>query len=287
MEQEANNGQSDFDAFARAFGQSEQEPKREEDSEEQDGDNPSLDQQEDNSPKYKVVVNGVESEVPLKELVAGYQRQQDYTHKTQELSSRNKELAEFQGSVQQKYQEAATFLDALIQVAQAPLKTEDELLHIALTDPQKAQRLELEQRLHRRQIDQLMAKRQQLQTEQEQLQLHYGERFLRDNHPHLLQPETKTAIATYLTGSGYKPQELNGLTDPRAIVIAEKAMKWDELQKKSAQIKKGLTPEKTLQPTGAQPQPKQSRAFNDRKQRLRQTGSIRDAAKVFNHIVKF
>lgn len=43
---------------------------------------------------YKVVVSGQEIEVPLTELVNGYQRQADYTKKTQELSGREKKLNE-------------------------------------------------------------------------------------------------------------------------------------------------------------------------------------------------
>lgn len=41
---------------------------------------------------YKVVVSGQEIEVPLTELVNGYQRQADYTKKTQELSAKEKKL---------------------------------------------------------------------------------------------------------------------------------------------------------------------------------------------------
>ena len=41
---------------------------------------------------YRVMVDGNESEVPLSELLAGYQRQQDYTRKTQELSESRKKF---------------------------------------------------------------------------------------------------------------------------------------------------------------------------------------------------
>ena len=46
--------------------------------------------------KYKIVVDGNEVEVPLTELINGYQRQSDYTRKTQELAKarerQNKEI---------------------------------------------------------------------------------------------------------------------------------------------------------------------------------------------------
>lgn len=41
-----------------------------------------------------VKIDGVEQQVPLEEAVAGYQRQQDYTRKTQEVASRGEQLAQ-------------------------------------------------------------------------------------------------------------------------------------------------------------------------------------------------
>jgi len=51
--------------------------------------------------KYvKVIVDGDEVEVPLKEALSGYQRQADYTRKTQELSEQRKQV-QFATAIQQ------------------------------------------------------------------------------------------------------------------------------------------------------------------------------------------
>lgn len=44
------------------------------------------------SPTYKITVDGEEIEVPLDELLNGYQRQADYTRKTQELAQQRERL---------------------------------------------------------------------------------------------------------------------------------------------------------------------------------------------------
>jgi len=46
--------------------------------------------QEPKEPMYKIVVDGKDVEVPVSELTRGYQRQQDYTRKTQELAEARK-----------------------------------------------------------------------------------------------------------------------------------------------------------------------------------------------------
>ena len=93
----------------------------------------------------KVQVDGQEVVIPLKEAIAGYQRQSDYTRKTQELSEQRKQV-----------QFAATLADALekdptttLQMLQKhysvntePQQVEDEYL-----DPSEKQIRSLEQRL--------------------------------------------------------------------------------------------------------------------------------------------
>jgi type II secretory pathway component PulF len=54
--------------------------------------------------KYvSVQVNGEEVQVPLKEALSGYQRQADYTRKTQELSEQRRQV-QFGGALQEALQ---------------------------------------------------------------------------------------------------------------------------------------------------------------------------------------
>jgi hypothetical protein len=292
MSTEVTNDQSTDDIFERiANGGKPPETKEPESEEVDEQEADSLDDldapDDENEPKHKVVVDGQEFEVPLKELVAGYQRQEDYTRKTQETARISQEAAKFYESAQQGYTQAISTLETLTQIVQTPMVSEQELLQIALQDPAKAQRIQIEQRLHSKQIEQLNAQKQALKQQQDALALRNGQQYLQQKAQHLLKPETQTAVATYLTTTGYTPQELNELYDPRALIIAEKAMKWDDLQKKRDEVRKSVKPvvEKTMQATGAAPQPKQPRVIQEERQRFRKSGSLRDAAPVFKRFV--
>lgn len=53
-------------------------------------------------------IDGEEQEIPLSEAMQGYQRQQDYTRKTQELASQRRELEQTQEQYAQQLEMLAT-----------------------------------------------------------------------------------------------------------------------------------------------------------------------------------
>ena len=58
-----------------------------------DTSNPS-ESSEDNGPSYTVTIDGEQMDVSQSELINGYQRQADYTRKTQELATERERLAQ-------------------------------------------------------------------------------------------------------------------------------------------------------------------------------------------------
>lgn len=76
--------------------------------------------------RYRVKIDGDEFEVDVNELVNGYQRQQDYTRKTQELAAerqRLETLAKFEAALETNPQAA---LEALAKAYQVQLSTPNE-----------------------------------------------------------------------------------------------------------------------------------------------------------------
>ena len=55
---------------------------------------------EDNGPSYTVTIDGEQMDVSQSELINGYQRQADYTRKTQELATERERLAQGEAIVQ-------------------------------------------------------------------------------------------------------------------------------------------------------------------------------------------
>lgn len=87
-------------------------------------------------PKYKVKVDGVEEEKTLDELINGYQRQKDYTTKTQEVAGQRRELdTEREALAQQKEK-----IDKVIEQLQILSGTKPQE-----TVPQNSQKLFYEQ----------------------------------------------------------------------------------------------------------------------------------------------
>lgn len=64
-----------------------------------DTSNPS-ESSEDNGPSYTVTIDGEQMDVSQSELINGYQRQADYTRKTQELATERERLAQGEAIVQ-------------------------------------------------------------------------------------------------------------------------------------------------------------------------------------------
>lgn len=110
----------------------------------EDGEKPaSEDAKQQPGLKFKVPVKGEDGadqtiEVDEKELVAGYQRHADYTRKTQELSSKEREVT---AQVATRLQEGQTYYLQQAQMAHnavrqlAGLRSADEMAQLASTDP--------------------------------------------------------------------------------------------------------------------------------------------------------
>lgn len=125
--------------------------------------------------KYvKVVVDGEEVEVPLKEALSGYQRQADYTRKTQELSEQRKQV-QFASAIQQALDndplQTIELLKGHYGINQATDDFEEDDLFI---DPMEKQYKQLESRL--RSFEERQAY-EELERTINSLQTKYGEDF--------------------------------------------------------------------------------------------------------------
>lgn len=91
----------------------------------------------------------------------------------------------------------------------------------------------------------------------------------------------KREIVTYLRSYGYQDQELATAMDHRALVIADKARKWDALQKKGAVEKKKVVKlgKKVLKPGARQGKAEATQQAQQAvRKRLKKSGRIDDAA---------
>jgi len=120
----------------------------------------------------KLTVDGEEIEVPLSEALSGYQRQADYTRKTQELAEQRRQV-QFAAALQEALQnDPASTVELLSQhygVNQKPTSEEDEFL-----DPVEKQYRQLETRIQAFEQEKAMR---ELENQIESLSRRYGELF--------------------------------------------------------------------------------------------------------------
>lgn len=123
--------------------------------------------------RVRLPVNGEEIEVPLSEALAGYQRQADYTRKTQEIAEQRKEV-QFASAIQQALQnDPAGTIQLLTEhygINQQQASDEDDLY----ADPTERQMRQLESRV--RSFEEAQAL-QELERTITTLQSKYGEDF--------------------------------------------------------------------------------------------------------------
>lgn len=216
-------------------------------------------------PVYKVKVRGEELEVPLSELLNGYSRTEDYKAKTAEVAEQRRALAtEYADKLEQQVQ-LFTSLDPILQAAQNidwnQLAAEDPTAYVQF----KAQYDSRVQALQQAQ-QQIVAARQETEAKQAQeLQSYYMQQreALVAARPELSDPAKLNAfgekVANYLNGLGFTPQEIAQTNDHRALLVAEKARMWDELQKAKTTAEAKKVPPKsapTLKPKAAEPNPR-------------------------------
>lgn len=255
-----------------------------------------VDEQQEAAPKapetYRVKVDGEEVEVTLEELQKGYSRTADYTRKTMQTAEQRKALEAEQAAARQEREQYQQMLGALaVTLKQQEVAPPDEALR--QSDPVEFsirwadyQRRQEQQRL-------VQAEQQRLQQQahlerQQAMQGHLAreQELLVSAIPEWSDAERaraeKQAIAKFAQANGYRDEELKNLFDHRAVVLMRKAMLYDQLtQTKPAPAK----PATRVLPPGTGNAARPASEVTRSKQRLAQTGRIRDAAAVFEKML--
>jgi len=204
--------------------------------------------------KAKITVDGEEVEVTVDEALKGYMRQQDYTRKTMEASTQLTQAQALKAQVEQEVGNRLNQLDVLsAALYQELVGDQKELAQLIESNPQEYLRRQAQMANKSALINQIAQKRHEVQSqainEQARAQaelLEKSNKMLATVIPEWKDPGKRASIqqdiAKTLTEAGYSRQELNGLVDHRALLIARKAALWDKSQALAA---KKTTPART------------------------------------------
>ena len=201
----------------------------------------------DEPAKFKVKVDGKELEVTQDELLAGYSRQGDYSKKTAELAQQRQQLEQAAQAVAAERQQYQAHLAQMAQALGAQLQDQSKIdwQHLLNNDPQEylKQRHLFETRQAalqnaQRAQQQALSEAQQAQVQQHHQRLQSEQQALLDKLPDWKDADKAKAeqaqISVYLKSSGFNDDEVNGVSDHRAVLMARKAMLYDALQAKAA-----------------------------------------------------
>ena len=240
----------------------------EQEEEEVEGEDPEAEQEEevaeeqaDDDPEYEWEAGGQTFKVKQSELRAGYMKDADYRRKTAEVAEQRRQVEQVAQQVQQQRQMYATQLDVYLGSLHKELVGSQPDPKLIEDDPQEFMRQQAAYNTRAQQFQQAMQYRQAVAAHQQQDEqralaetIEQENRLLLDKMPELREEKTRTAafsdVAKFLSGLGYSPEELNQLTDHRALMVAMKAAKYDQLQAAKAKQAKPPVP-KPVRPGAA------------------------------------
>jgi len=240
-----------------------------------------------------VTVDGKTREIPLEEAAKGYQRQEDYTRKTQALAEERKALKSEAASVQQERAQYAQLLTALSQQLEH-VATQEPDQTLLDTDPIEYFRREKVWRDSREKLQAAQFEAQRVQALQQQEQERSIQDIVKSSREKLLEAvpawkdtkrweQDKPKILEYGRSVGFSDEELGQAYDHRAVVLLNKARLYDELVSKKLTPVQKQTP-KPLQ-AGSDSSTRTVSSSTRAKQRLAKTGSVKDAAAVFENFI--
>jgi hypothetical protein len=245
----------------------------------------------------EVDVDGYKVSLPKEKadkLQAERLMQADYTKKTMAAAEERKAAeAEIQRASQERQQYAQNLQRMQVQLETA-LQSQQQIdwEQLIADNPQEALRQQHLMQVRQAQLQQNYVEQQRVTQAMQAEQAQRFSQYLSAQREELLaklpewKDETKAKaqkaeLADYLMKQGYDPQAIGNVSDAKAVVLAVKAMKYDQMvQKAQVAAKKVATlPTKVEQPgTGANPGlDRRTSAFN----RLSKSGKVEDAAAVF------
>lgn len=268
------------------------------DSEEESSDDEAEEKADDDKPEETVItleIEGQEVKFTKEELKSGVLRQADYTRKTQALAEERKQ---FQSVVEQATEQEKVYAQLLPVMVQRMQQFMPQPPSPELIDTDPSAYLKQKER-YEREIGDLQAAQAEMQRmqakstgeQEQQLQAYVAQNA--QLLPELI-PEWKDAknyerdrsrLRDFLKGRNFNDQEIDQAYDARIVALAYDAMRWREL--KNSKPKQSEPLEKALKPNAPAPKPMntQTKAALDARKRLKQTGSIRDAASVFESLI--
>jgi len=247
-----------------------------------------------------------ESSVTFDEMRRGYQREADYTRKTQELSNTRKQFEEYSSQQHQALQQQQNEAQAAMSAAQQAIMGDYQSVDWATLerdDPGQAAlykqhfqtRANGIEQARQQMMQQIQQKAEGTKAQAEQQAAHVKQRefdLLVSAIPAWVDQPTMeregAQLSKFLMDSGYSSDELSQASDHRALHMAYRLM---QLETQAAGVEKAKSKvakaKPMLKPNSRQTESQQgNKKAKDLKSRLRKSGSLADAAKLIESTLR-
>lgn len=275
-----------------------QEAEESQEVEASDSDDVEYQEEVDEQPRYKVKASGEEIEVTLDDLIKGYQREADYTKKTQTLAEQRKQVESERAVIEQAKQERDQYQQRLAAIEGALRQAPQENLEaLKETDPIGYAVKVAEQTQRERQLQAIGAERARIAEQQQAEQSQHLSQFLAVESQKLAEaiPEyadqqksvqVKKDIRDYAKKIGWSDEELASVYDSRAVLTLYRAMQYEKLMSNKAGVTKKVAEAPRMLKAGVSRNTDPSGEQTKKAQaQLRKTGRVADAANVFERFL--
>ena len=285
--------------------ESEETEETESDEEEVEEESEDTDEEPETEADDTIVFEG--QEYKIDDLIKGSLRQADYTRKTQALAEQRKgmEAAHYQYAteVQAVQAERQQYVNALSQIIQSSaqgldqfsridweaLKEEDHIEYLSKKDEYR----EAQEKVHQHQFAMQQAQEKHTQESQQQYKIMIRQEHdaLTEKHPDWADESKRRELGSklrdYALTEGYSEEEVSTLYDHRALLILDKARKYDALQSSDIREKKVKNKPKVVRSgQGIQKSKGEKSKRTAQMKRLKQSGHVRDASALFEDFVE-
>jgi hypothetical protein len=275
-----------------------QEAQSDDEQSDSDGDVEEQEQVEE-KPRYKVKASGEEIEVTLDDLIKGYQREADYTKKTQTLAEQRKQVESERQVIEQAKSQRDQYQERLgmIESALRTYAPQENLEALKETDPigyavKVAEQTQREKQLQAVQMERARIAQQQQAEQSQNLNSHLAveAQKLAEAIPEYADEQksvqVKKDIRDYAKKIGWSDEELASVYDSRAVLTLYRAMQYEKLMGNKAGVTKKVNEApKMLKPGVSRQTDVNSEQTKKAQNQLKRTGKVRDAASVFERFI--
>ncbi len=277
----------------------------EEEVEEESEDEPEATDEEDESEEveveerktYRVKASGVEKDVTLDELVSGYQKSTDYTQKSQTLAEERTKVEAHAQEIQNAMRTREAYAQKLSQVEQyltSQAKPSENLEELKENDPIQYAITVAEQTEANKKINTIRQERQKVAQEQQHYRLQQQNQVVANEALMLSEKvkefsdpkkaeQIKNDIRSFGKSVGFTDNELSQVYDHRHVLLLQKAMMYDKLQKSNPSVSKKVSNAPKMAKKGNKVANMDT--YTKQKKRLKGTGSLDDATSVITNFI--